>query len=84
MAVFNEKLCYFSHYCSKNKNLNAIYFTSITQKAHGTYSCILESADVGICGLMWWRKPENPSNSTFSFLLLIFPFLHSTGDNPQS
>ena len=37
-------------------NLNTIYFTSITQKAHGTYKRILEGADVGVCGLAWWRK----------------------------
>ena len=28
-------------------------------KAHATYKHILECADVGVCGLAWWRKPQN-------------------------
>ena len=37
-----------------------IYFTSITQKAHGTNKRVLEVADVCVSDLAWWMKAENP------------------------
>ena len=40
---------------------NTIHNTSITIKEPTWILCtrILEGADVGVCGLAWWRKPEN-------------------------
>ena len=40
---------------------NKLYFTSITQKAHGTYKRVL---DVRVCSLAWGKKPENPGKTT--------------------
>ena len=45
--------------------LNTIYFTSISQKAPGTFilhqlpNGTNKDADVGEFGLKWWRHPEN-------------------------
>ena len=44
--------------------LNSISFTSFTQKDNGTYKCVIEGADIGVCGLMWWRKLENREKTT--------------------
>ena len=43
-----------------------IKLTSITEKALGTYKCILESADVCVilCGLAWRRKQGNSGKTT--------------------
>ena len=32
------------------------YFTSVTQKAHGTYKQVLEGTDVGYSGPTWYRR----------------------------
>ena len=36
----------------KKKN----FFTSVTQKAHGTYICVLDCADVVLCGQIWLEE----------------------------
>ena len=51
-------------------------------ESDGTYKHILEGQDVGDCGLMWWRKPENLGKPpTFSRGLLPWhmPILGSNG-----
>ena len=53
MSVFEKRI-----------KLNTIYFTSITQKAYGTYKRVLEGTGVGVYSLTWWRRPNNPGNTT--------------------
>ena len=47
-----------------NLSLNTFHFTSIIQKAHGTYKRVLEGTDVGVCGLTLWKKQKNLEKTT--------------------
>ena len=44
-----------------SKQYTCRYYTSITstEKYHRTYKSVLEGADVGVCGLTWWKTREN-------------------------
>ena len=64
-TVTVKLICVFvSAYAKIRFSHNEAHFTSITQKAHGTYKHVLEGADFGVTGLTWWRKPENLGKTT--------------------
>ena len=41
------------------KSLTLFILLQLHGKTH-----VLEGVDVGVCGLMWWRKPENLGKTT--------------------
>ena len=49
---------------SHQVTLNIIYFTSSTQKTHGTYLRVLEDADVDVCGhTSPWKTSDGRTNT---------------------